>query len=272
VIPVPNPEVADEFSYLLGGDTFAHGRLTNPPHPLWPFFETYHILVQPTYASMYPPGQALFLALGQVVSGRAWWGVFLSVGLMCGAVCWLLQAFLPPRWSLPGSLSFALLFGIEHYFMNSYWGGAVAATGGALLLGAAGRLLFPGHRKRHDVLHGFLAGLGAAILVHTRVWEGLCLGLPAGVALLVWIFRAPGPELRARLLRVALPAALPLVAAAAFLLRLDKAVTGAFEMPYLLNRRTYYVAPLFLWQEETPPHQYRHEMMRRFYADWRVSE
>ena len=273
LLPIPVPAYSDEFSYLLGADTFAHGRLANPQHPLWAFFETYHILVQPTYASMYPPGQALALALGQVLLGRPWWGVFLSVGLMCGAVCWLLQAFLPPRWSLAGGLSFALLFGIEHYFMNSYWGGAVATAGGAILLGAASRLLFSKRVPRRPRLHGFLVGLGAAVLMHTRVWEGLCVALPVALALAVWLFRARGPELRARVLSVALPAALPLVVAGAFLLRLDHAVTGsAFELPYLLNRRAYHVAPLFLWQDEKPANEYRRELMRRFYTDWKSSE
>jgi hypothetical protein len=167
LLPVPEPVVHDEFSYLLSADTFAHGRVTNPTPPDPQFFESPHVLVTPVYASRYQPGQGLTLALGQKIAGHAYWGVALSCALMVYLFCWAADAWLPPQWSLIAGGLAAVLFFIPSYWFTSYWGGAAAACGGALVVGSLGYLL----RGRLESARFSLAG-GALILYATRPYEG----------------------------------------------------------------------------------------------------
>jgi hypothetical protein len=81
--PVPVPSGADDFSYILLGDTLAHFRLSNPTHPLHQFFEAVFILQQPSYSSIYPLGQGIVVALGRLVFGHFWAGVLLSEAAFC---------------------------------------------------------------------------------------------------------------------------------------------------------------------------------------------
>ncbi|MCU0875823.1 MAG: hypothetical protein MUE50_26105, partial [Pirellulaceae bacterium] len=166
-IGVPVPSSHDEFAYLLGSDTFAHGRLTNPTHPLWEHFQSFHIIHQPTYQMKYPPAQSLALAVGQIC-GHPILGVWLSLAAACGAVWWMLRAWLPPRWALLGGLLPLLNVRLLAWWGESYWGGALAMAGGALLLGAARRI-----PQSCSIRNSLWLTLGLALLANTRPWEGL---------------------------------------------------------------------------------------------------
>jgi hypothetical protein len=257
--PVPQPGIVDEFSYLLAADTFASGRLSNPPHPFWVSFENLMILSQPTYASKYPPAQGLALALGIVLAGNAWVGVLLSTAAMCSAIVWMLQAWIPPRWALLGGLLAMARIAVGSYWVDSYWGGAVAATGGALLYGALPRLIARGRAR-----DGLLLGIGLAVLANSRPYEGLLAATPAAITIGVWAFRKGRPSLRPLLLVL-----LPLVVAALAALRYNAAITGnPLAMPYQLHEAQYSAAPLFWFQKIKPEPVYRHPVMKAFQTGW----
>src|SRR5215831_18796454 len=109
--PVPTPAVSDEFSHLLVADTLLHFRLANPTHPLHQFFETFFVLQQPTYSSIYAIGQGMVLALGRILLGSAWAGVALSVAALCSLCYWMLRAWTTPGWALVGGILTVFEFG-----------------------------------------------------------------------------------------------------------------------------------------------------------------
>ena len=135
----PEPRVQDEFSYLLAADTFAHGRLANPTPPAWPALQSFHVLLVPTYASKYPPGQGLALAAGQVTAGLPIAGGWLATAALVAAAGWAAAGLLPPAWAVGTAVLVALHPQVIEW-SQTYWGGEVAATGGALVLGGWARL------------------------------------------------------------------------------------------------------------------------------------
>jgi hypothetical protein len=245
--PVPTPAGADDFSFILLGDTLAHFRLANPPHLLHQFFEGVFTLQQPSYSSIFPLGQGLVLALGQIVCGLPWAGVLLSVAAMCALCYWMLRAWTTPAWALAGGLLAVFQFGPLSQWMNSYWGGAVAACAGCLVFGALPRLRANG-RIRDAALLG--AGLGLHAL--TRPFESLF------VVLAATLFFAPalrrGVEWR-RVLRLAAVVSLAAAPAVPLILLQNRAVTGTWTtLPYALSRYQYGIPATFTTQPNPVPH------------------
>ena len=251
VFPFPSPKVHDEFSNLLLGDTLAHGRLANPTPAYWQHFETEYELLRPTYASQYEPGQGLVLAAGQVLFGHPWWGVWFSTGVMCGALCWALGSFLPPGWAMFAGILAALQFGIYGFWMNSYFGGAVPAIGGALVFGSLAR--------RDSAGLSAVRGLGLILVFATRPVEALIWSVPVA-----WV------EIRAVVRRNSTAVAFLLVfgIGAGALGYYNQRVTGnPAEPPYLTYRRAYGTPQSYWWQPAVIVSNFHYPQLEANYQD-----
>lgn len=268
-IQIHEPRFHDEFSHLLAAETFLRCRLTNPTPPQWEHFETFHVLSTPTRMSKYPPGQGLLLATGMLLGGHPIVGSWIGVGLMGAAITWMLMAWFPARWASLAGLLAVVRYGVVGMpevadWGQSYWGGQLAAAGGALVLGAIPRVV-----RAPTAGAGWAFGTGLALLVLTRPYEGL---LMTGAAVLAFSLGPRGDgrlghiqSLRRPLLRTVIVLALTASALGYY----NKRVTGSIVLPpYLAYERAYGYTPLFVFQSPRPAPEYRHEVMQDFYRRW----
>ena len=265
---IPVPSAHDEFAYLLASETFASGRVTNPTHPFWHFFETFHVIHEPSYVSKYPPGQGLALALGEWMTGLPIAGAWLTAGFLAAATYWMARAWIPGRWALLAALASTVQLAGPSYWAQSYWGGNVAAIGGALLVGAAPRVA-----SRPGWGQGALLGAGLVILANSRPFEGFLTALVVGGYLLVRLVRAGKPGL-ASFGRRTLPAVVLVLALGGAWMGYYNARTvgSALTLPYQVHEETYSMSSLKPWKTVESQPEYRHRVLAQFHhmeVEWR---
>ena len=263
-IPRHLPHIHDEFAYLFAGQTFAHFTVTNPAHPLWRFFESHHILMQPSMMAKYPAGPGAMIAVGFWL-GNPIYGVWLTCAGFAGATAWMLRSFFATRWALLGGVLISTQFGLTHYWAQTYWGGALTAAGGALVFGGACRIW-----RQPRTADALLLGLGIVILMHTRPFEGLlaCV-VPAGLVLNRWLVR-DGAGHRATLTHFVLPCSAVIALGALTLAYSNLRVTGSpWHLPYLEYEQRYLGTPAFVWQPEpTKEPSFTNPAFADFYHDF----
>ena len=245
---VPAPDIYDEFGHLFVADTLRHFRFANPTHPLHPFFETFFILQQPTYSSIYPLGQGIVLAIGRALFGTPWAGVLLSTAAFCSLCYWMLRAWVTPGWALIGGILAIFEFGPLSGWMNNYWGGAFGAALGCLVFGSLPRLVETG-RRRYAIL--LAAGLGLHVLL--RPYESLSLLIAVALYFLPALRRRDDVK---RLLRNMAPAiAASLLLAFGITMMQNKSGTGSWTtLPYQLSQYQYGVPAGLTFRPNPTPH------------------
>jgi len=155
---------------------------------------------------------------------------------------WMLRGWTTPLWSLVGGLLAVMEFGPLNPWMNSYWGGSLAAAAGCLVFGALPRMQ-DRRRGRDAALLG--AGFGLHFLV--RPYESIFLALAA------FLFFGRDRHGMLRPAGIALLAALP---ALALTFVQNKQVTGSWTtLPYMLSRYQYGVPASFTFEVPAIPHR-----------------
>jgi hypothetical protein len=240
--PVPTPDIYDEFGHLFVADTLWHFRLANPAHAMHQFFETFFILQEPTYSSIYPIGQGVMLALGRAVSGNPWTGVLLSTSAFAALCYWMLRGWTTPLWALAGGLLAVIEFGPLNQWVNGYWGGSLAAAAGCMVFGALPRLA-----EQVTTRDALILGGGMAISLLTRPYESIFLLIG------VLLFFLPTAK---NVIRATPLVLLVVIPAIGITLLQNKSVTGHWNMlPYQLSQYQYGVPASLTFQPNPVPHR-----------------
>jgi hypothetical protein len=227
----------------------------------------------------------LFLAAGQLL-GHPVIGVWLGMGLACGAGTYMLRTFVPARWAFVGGLLMASRLGMSKWGWN-YWGGGVGFAAGALFIGGWARVI-----RKPQPVSSVVMSLGLVLLANSRPLEGLLLCIPVGLTTLVWAARymlraravrlasgtgAAGkaepdrsPQLGYLWRRVGLPALCVLAPAVAAGLYYNFRVTGnALRLPYVeYFEQNEITPPLLVQSAKSVMPEFRNKEMRESQVDY----
>ncbi|HEX3356073.1 MAG TPA: glycosyltransferase family 39 protein [Tepidisphaeraceae bacterium] len=166
------PKTLDDQSYVIQMHMLAQGKLWMPAHACADFFDTFHMLASPKYASAYFPGTAILYTPLIWLGVPIWIGPVIvagaSVGLVFRIVCELADA-------IAGAMAAVLLLSSSWFRTYSIlvYGQPIALMLGLLMLWAWLRW------REHQGWHWSLfIGVFGGLLAITRPADAVCYALP----------------------------------------------------------------------------------------------
>ena len=226
------PKTHDEQSYLLQIRMLSQGRLWMPAHELADFFETFHVMVEPVYASVYFPGTAMMYVAGLWLGWPAW-----LLPLIIAAACvGLLYAIVTDLVDgLAGLLAVVLMLSLSWFRMLSIMlMGQIPALFLGLLMfwawlrwreaRAGGEAAV--QRRSRQLAWVALIGACAGWMAITRPVDALAYAIPVGIGMLIDLYRRhSAPQLWLATLGLLVAAAAPFLTVQIIF---NKGVTGSY--------------------------------------------
>ena len=229
------PKVHDEHSYLIQTRMLAAGRLWMPRHDLADFFESFHVLTDPVYASIYFPGTALLNAPAVWAGQPTWAEPALAAALVVALTYWCVAELVDGAWGLVAAL---LVLGVSLLRTHST---LVMSQVPAALLGMLTVWAYLRWRRARRPGWAMLVGAFAGWAAVTRPVDALAFAAPVGAAMLLDLRAAGATRLGLRALAAAF--GFVVAGAAPFLLLqavFNQGVTGSlFKTPYVLYLERY---------------------------------
>ncbi|MFO1066130.1 MAG: hypothetical protein U0892_19895 [Pirellulales bacterium] len=227
-----------------------------------------HVVMQPSYASKYPLGSSVLIAIGLISFGSPWAGSWIGASMMTASSMWMTRALLPKRWVLLGGWLLVLHPFVQVAWSQSLMHGFLPATAAALLTGAILRL-----RRRFHWPSAIAAGTGIVIFMHSRPYEGLvCCLLFATVAALICAKQSLREAID-RVFRCAVIVSPIVLLGLAILIVHNVSVTGQwYKLPYQLHEDQYGVAGLFVFSPARTEHAIDQAMVPATVREFQASD
>ena len=176
------PKYHDNQSYAIQAQIIASGRLWLPAHAHPDFFDTFHVIVEPVYASMYFPGAAMLYAVGVLLHLPFW---IIGVTIAAGCMAMLYRVIAEVVDNFAGLLAPLWLVSLVWF---RHLSAMLMSHTVLLLLGLLMFWAFLRWRKNHRLRWALAVGLFAGWAAITRPADALCYALPVGIVML-WELR-----------------------------------------------------------------------------------